>query len=144
MGLPTCSSKTKSSSFLIPSPGVPSAGGPQFPFNGQDQQLGLADVTQSAWGLTHSALKPKGRKNTLTGPISKKRDSQLMQRLSASSPAHLCGLLPILPKSYNLLALAIDAQHSLEWCTSLTAAVLPGRPLTDGSVFHTNRGRRWW
>lgn len=46
------------------------------------------------------------------GPISKKQDSQLMQRLSASSPIHLCGLLPILPKSYNLLALTIGAQHS--------------------------------
>ena len=37
-----------------------------------------------------------------------------MQMLSPSSGIYVCGLLPILPKSYNLLTMAIHIQHSLE------------------------------
>lgn len=71
---------------------------------GRSGSWGLRDVTQSAWGFTCSALKPqKEEKNTLMGPISKNEDSKLMQMLSPSSTIYLCGLLPIRPKSYNLL-----------------------------------------
>lgn len=86
-------------------PGCPLQRARQFPLNGQDQQLGLGDVTQSAWGFTHSALKPKRRKNTLMGPISKKTGQPAYTKVEckfdhlhlwfAAHPSQSCGLLAL-------------------------------------------------
>lgn len=59
------------------------------------------------------------RKNILIGPISKNKDSKLMQMLSPSSGIYLCHLLPIIPKSYNILTMAIHTQYSMEQCMLL-------------------------
>lgn len=69
------------------------------------------------------------------GPISKNKDSKLMQMLSPSSIIYLCGLLPNLPKSYNLLTEATRIRRTLEQCTWTIAAILLVSPLTDGSQF---------
>lgn len=66
-----------------------------------------------------------------------------MQMLSPSSTIYLCGLLPIRPKSYNLLTRAIHIQHSLEQYTLPIASNTARVPFSRWvSVFHANRGRQ--
>lgn len=89
----------QSSSVLCgpPLPGCPLQRAGQFPFNGQDQQLGLGDVTQSAWFYTFSIKTPKGGKIHSWVP-SAKTGEPLGHMLSASPTVYPGRLLPILPK----------------------------------------------
>lgn len=83
---------------------MPSTEGGQFPFNGQERQLGPEGCYTIRLGFYVFSIKtPKGGKNILMGPISKNEDSKLMQMLRPSSTIYLCGLLPLRPKAYNLL-----------------------------------------
>lgn len=55
------------------------------------------------------------------GPSAKKKTQQdsWAQAKDKCKFVCLCGLLPTLPKSSSLLAVATAAQHTLEWGTSL-------------------------
>lgn len=124
---------------------MPSTEGGQFPFNGQERQLGPEGCYTIRLGFYVFSIKtPKGGKNILMGPISKNEDSKLMQMLRPSSTIYLCGLLPLRPKAYNLLTQSyIHIQHSLEQYMLPIASHTARVPFSSWvSVFHANRGRQ--
>lgn len=89
--------------------------GPGFPFNEQDQQLGLGDVTQSAWGFTCSALKPPKEEKYTHGSHQQKQGQQTYANIKSKFNHLSLGFAAHPPQIlHNLLTMAIHIQHSLE------------------------------